>query len=415
MRPRRTLTARGVCMLVFGLAALVAGLVVGQFELVGVGVFLLSVPPLSALTVLGAGSRVVQSRLVRPPHVQAGQSARVLLRVGNSSSVWPVPSVSLADAVPVRLGEEPRFDVGHLSARAVRDVGYLVQPQVRGRYPIGPLRVVIGDPLGCVRVSRDVDAPASLLVTPRALPLSPVEVRGGPQGEHTPLRSSAGIGEQDPVPREYQHGDELRRVHWRSTAKHGELMVRRDEQHQREHSVLLVDTRTGAHRGEQAESSLETAVTTAASVAVRCLQDGHDLDLYGADGPLPVSGASGILDGLAVAEASDAPHLMPAISALGSGRGPSPGLVTAVLGAISPEEADALARTGHEARKVAVLCTGAAWSSGEALHGAERVLTASGWHVLLLSHPDRLPQLWRAAGEGLLTAAAPRVFTEGPL
>lgn len=402
-------------MLVFGPAALVAGLVVEQFELVAVGVFLISVPPLSALSLLGAGARVVHSRLVRPPRVHAGQAARVMVRVGNSSSLWPVPSVTLADTVPVLLSEEPRFDVGHLGARSVRDVSYLVRPQVRGRYPIGPLRVVIGDPLGCVRVTREVDAPMSLLVTPSILPLPRMDVPGGPQGEHTPRRTTTGVGEQDPVPREYQYGDELRRVHWRSTAKHGELMVRRDEQQRREHSALLLDTRAGAHRGEQADSSLETAVTAAASVAVRSLEDGHDLSLYGADGHLPVSGVPGVLDGLAITETSENTSLHPGISALSTGRGPSPGLVTAVLGAISTDEADALARVGGESRRAAVLCTGAAWPSTEAMHRVERVLASGGWRVLRLSHPDRLPHLWRSAGEAPLAADAPRVFPEGPL
>lgn len=402
-------------MLVFGSAALVAGLVVEQFELVGTGVFLLSVPPLSALSVLGAGRRVVHSRLVRPSRVHAGQAARVMVRVGNSSSLWPVPSPALADTVPVLLGEEPRFDVGHLGPRSVRDVSHLVRPQVRGRYPIGPLRVVIGDPLGCVRVTREVDTPVSLLVTPRTLPLAPMDVRGGPQGEQTARRSTIGAGEQDPVPREYQYGDELRRVHWPSTAKHGELMVRRDEQHRREHSALLLDTRARAHRGEQAESSLETAVTAAASVAVRSLEDGHDLTLYGADGNLPVSGAPDVLDGLAVTETSESSGLHAGISALSTRRGPSPGLITAVLGAISPDEAGALARLGGGSRRVAVLCTGAAWPSAEAMHEAECVLASGGWRVLRLSHPDRFPHLWRSAGEVPLAADAPRVFAEGPL
>lgn len=402
-------------MLVFGTAALVAGLVVEQFELAAVGVFLICVPPLSALSLLGAEKRVVHSRLVHPPRVHAGHAARVMLRVGNSSSLWPVPSVALADTVPVLLGEEPRFDVGHLGARSVRDVSYLVRPQVRGRYPIGPLRVVLGDPLGCVRVTREVDAPVSLLVTPRTLPLSPMGVRGGPQGEHAPMRTTSGVGEQDPVPREYRYGDELRRVHWRSTAKHGELMVRREEQQRREHSALLLDTRVGAHRGDQADSSLETAVTAAASVAVRSLEDGHELSLYGADGHLPVSGIPGVLDGLAVTESSRSAGLHAGISALSTGRGPSPGLVTAVLGAVGPDEADALARVGGGSRRVAVLCAGAAWSSDEARHEVEHVLASGGWRVLLLFHPDRLPHLWRSAGEDPLAAGAPHVFPEGPL
>jgi uncharacterized protein (DUF58 family) len=383
-------------MLVLGLAALVAGLVVGQREVVGLGVLLTVVPPLSALTVLGAASRIVHSRTLSPVRIPAGHNARVQLRVGNSSRTWPVAAVSVEDTLPVPLGGEPRYTVGYLGPGAVRDVAYLVRPAVRGNYPVGPLRIGVTDPLGCVRVSRSLGAPSRLLVTPATVALAALGAADGSKGEDSPRRSVSGAGEQDPVPREYRHGDDLRKVHWRSTAKHGELMVRRDEQHSRENSVVLLDTRRGAHGHPGPGGSLETAVSAAASVAVHLVDSGHELRLHTERGRVPTASASGVLDSLAVAEPSDTAGLLGGIGMLADARGAA-GLVVAVLGAVDPEEAAALSRAGGRGVRVAVLCARAAWPGPDTLRGVHDVLSAAGWRVLVLDSTAELPDLWRRA------------------
>ncbi|MFI6574691.1 DUF58 domain-containing protein [Nocardiopsis sp. NPDC050513] len=400
-------------MLVFGLAALVVGFVMGQREIVGLGALLTAVPLVAVLTLIGSVSRVVHSRAVVPARVPAGHDARVLVRIGNASSAWPVASVFVEDGLPVPLGSRPRFTVGYLRPRAVRDVSYLVRPAVRGRYPIGPLVVSVSDPLGCVRVTRVVGAPSSLLVTPPTVPLSPLGPAGGFQGEESPRRAMAGAGEQDPIPREYQHGDELRRVHWRSTAKHGELMVRRDEQHWREDCAVLVDTRLRAHRGHGPAGSLETAVSVAASVAVHLVDHGHELRLYTEWGRGRSASAFGVLNDLAVAQPSGVPGLLTGVDMLTAHRGGSPSLVVAVLGAVSADEAAALARV--RGARVAVLCAHAAWPSPDTLRGADEILSASGWRVLTVSSPTELPPLWqRATAPALSPAAGPTTLREGP-
>ncbi|KOX07331.1 DUF58 domain-containing protein [Nocardiopsis sp. NRRL B-16309] len=412
-------------MLVLGLVAVVAGSVLGQRELVAVGVLLLAVPPLSALTVVGATARIAHSRSVVPVRVAAGHDARVLVRVGNTSRTWPVSALFVEDTLPAPLGTEPRYTIGHLGPRAVRDVTYLVRPAVRGSYPVGPLRIGVADPLGCVRVTRDVGAPSTLLVTPPVVPLDALGGADGSQGEQSPRRTVSGVGEQDPVPREYRHGDELRRVHWRSTAKQGELMVRRDEQHWRENSSILLDTRRSAHRGEGPGGSLETAVSAAASVAVHLIDGGHELRFLTERGRMHTADASGVLDGLAVTRASDAPGLFGGIDQLGGSRSASSSLLVAVLGAVSAEEAAALSAVRGAAARVAVLCAHGAWPAHpsapeaapapglpESVRGVRDVLTSGGWRVLIVSSASELPALWRraTAGEG---AAAPYPSREG--
>lgn len=411
MRPQRTLTARGGLMLFFGAVALTSGLVIGQREIVGVGLLLLLVPTIGALTLIGASARIVESRDLRPRRIPAGTEAQVLVRVGNGSPLWPVGWVRLQDTMPVRLGHQPRFTVGFLGPRTVSDITYLVRPPVRGRYPVGPLRVSVLDALGCVRVTRSLGSPTPLLVTPRFVPLPERGRTDGTPGEESPRRSVTGVGDQDPIPRVYRHGDDLRRVHWRSTAKHGELMVRRDEQHRREHSALLLDTRFDAHTGEGPRDSLETAVSVAASVALHMLEHGHELRLHTDQGPLVTEHATGVLDGLAVVEASEASRLDAGIAELEGARGISAGLVVAVLGALDAEDAVALARTGGSATRVAVLCVNAAWPDPEAARGVGDLLSANGWRVLPIADPAELPALWHGA---IAPTAATRTPWEGP-
>ncbi|WP_067604352.1 DUF58 domain-containing protein [Nocardiopsis listeri] len=412
MRPQRTLTARGGLMLFFGAVALASGLVVGQREIVGAGLLLILVPAIGALTLIGASARIVDSRDLRPRRIPAGTEAQVLVRVGNVSPAWPVGWVRLRDTLPVRLGHEPRFTVGFLGPRTVSDITYLVRPPIRGRYPVGPLRVSVLDALGCVRVTRSLGSPTPLLVTPRFVSLPERGRTDGAPGDDAPRRSVTGVGEQDPIPRTYRHGDDLRRVHWRSTAKHGELMVRRDEQHRREYSTLLLDTRVDAHAGDGPHDSLETAVSVAASVALHVLEHGHELRFHTDRGPLATEHATGVLDGLAVVEASDTPRLGGGITELEGVRGISAGLVVAVVGALDSEDAVALSRVDGSATRVAVLCVNAAWPDAEAARRVGDLLSANGWRVLPVAEPAELPALWHGAVAP--AASATRNPWEGP-
>ena len=114
-------------------------------------------------------------------------------------------------------------------------------------------------------------------------------------------------GEDDVIPRPYRDGDELRRVHWRSTARHGELMVRREEQRWRNRAVLLLDTRARAHSGPGAGSSFEFAVSAAASIGVHLARGGIDgAAASPTPGPVTAPGSfeDALLDSLAVIKQS---------------------------------------------------------------------------------------------------------------
>ena len=113
----------------------------------------------------------------------------------------------------------------------------------------------MADSFGLVSITRAFTTTSTLTVTPRIVPLSRPPLAGNWLGdsEHG-RRSISASGEDDVAPRAYQTGDGLHRVHWRSTARYGELMVRREEQHWRNTASLFLDTRRAAYAGRCSSS-----------------------------------------------------------------------------------------------------------------------------------------------------------------
>ena len=129
-----------------------------------------------------------------------------------------------------------------------------------------------------------------LTVTPRTVPLSTIPLGGAwtGSGDNRPRAFAIGSAE-DVTVREYRRGDDLRRVHWRSSARVGELMVRREEQPWQSRATLFLDNRVRSHRGQGIASSLEAAVSVAASIAVHLTHRGFAVRLVTAAGEDPSS------------------------------------------------------------------------------------------------------------------------------
>ena len=101
------------------------------------------------------------------------------------------------------------------------------------------------------------------------------------------------VGQDDALVREYRQGDDVRRIHWRSTARWGDLMVRREEQAWDPSASIVLDSRASAHAGRGMHNSLEWAISAAASIGIHFLDDGFGIEIYEADGPLHISGTMG--------------------------------------------------------------------------------------------------------------------------
>ncbi|OPF73534.1 hypothetical protein VT50_0228140 [Streptomyces antioxidans] len=411
------LTTRGRSFLAAGVAAAVCSYVLGQADLLRVGLLLAALPLVCVAVVYRTRYRVAGSRRLAPARVPAGSEARVHLRMDNVSRL-PTGLLMLQDRVPYVLGPRPRFVLDRVEPGGRREVSYRVRSDLRGRYPLGPLQLRLSDPFGMCELTRAFSTYDTLTVVPQVEPLPPVrltgEAAGYGDGRH---RSLALAGEDDVIPRGYRVGDDLRRVHWRSTARYGELMVRREEQPQRAHCTVLLDTRRTAHFGSGPDSAFEWAVSGAASAAVHLLERGYAVRLLtdtgssvpGRDGGGGFTGSTHdsaetaglMLDTLAVVDHSDGGGLSPAYEVL---RGGGEGLLVAFLGDLDEEQAAMAARMRHRTTAaVAFVLDGAAWSrgaefgSGPDLEDRLRRLREAGWTALPVGPGVSLAQLWRQA------------------
>jgi uncharacterized protein (DUF58 family) len=262
----------------------------------------------------------------------------------------------------------------------------------------------------------------TFVVTPVVdrLPALPLGGDWAGSGE-SKARSIASAGEDDVVTREYRRGDDLRRIHWRSTAHRGELMVRREEQPWESRGLLLLDTRVAAHRGDGPASSFEVAVSAAASLGVHLGRSGFSLDLVTDAGRRLTSGSveigeaqeDSLLDALAVVEPSTNRSLQLAGPVL---RAAGEGLTVAVLGALTVQEAAELVRYRHGAGSVlAVALDVETWRTSAARERAPQVgpadpvavLRGAGWRVVTLGAGQKLADVWP------FVASSPVSFTVG--
>jgi uncharacterized protein (DUF58 family) len=307
-------TARGYGVLAAGAALLVAGFVFGYPELAALGSACV-VALVSALIFVSWRPQLSVVRTVDPDRVMRGESSRVTLHISNASRFFGA-SVVARDRCGGRLVPVPLV---RLRPGRVTTVSYLVPTTRRGVVPVGPLEITRRDPLGLVGVVRRYGDFAQVWVRPRVHTIAAVPVG----------LSRSMDGRIDRVPhgsitfaalREYVVGDDLRSVHWRTSARVGELMVREHVDTSLPRVIVLLDARTRAHllesgapaRDSGGEPTFEAACEAAASVLVAAVrEDVHvTLHLVTGDGPAGATAVSShaevgqLLDALAEAELS---------------------------------------------------------------------------------------------------------------
>lgn len=208
--------------------------------------------------------------------LEVGQSAEVVLRLKNEGTI-PVGWVLIEDMLPdAALRQRPprlavkgrRIQVAFLRPLQTKVIKYRLTFEGRGYYPVGPFMAETGDVFGLHRRHRLLAPPAYVMVLPKILPLPkydfasqrPIgEVRLANRLFEDPTRS-AGV-------RPYVVGDPLQRVHWRATARTGELHSRIYEPTSLVGATIVVDFHKAGYpkRGEPYRSDL--AVTAACSIA----------------------------------------------------------------------------------------------------------------------------------------------------
>ncbi|MEJ7833956.1 MAG: DUF58 domain-containing protein [Nocardioides sp.] len=409
------LTVRGRAFVAAGITAIVCAVVLGQPALTRVGVLVLALPLATAIFIGRSRYRLALIRTVNPQLVAAGQPARVNLSLTNEGRT-PSGVLLLEDHVPYVLGTRPRFVLEGIGHGWKRHVTYQVRSDVRGHFEIGPMSVRVSDPFGLVELGRAFRTTVPLTVTPRTVPLPTIPLGGGwtGSGDNRPRAFAAGSAE-DVTVREYRRGDDLRRVHWRSSARVGELMVRREEQPWQSRATLFLDNRMISHRGQGIASSLETAVSAAASIALHLSRRGFMVRLVTAGGEDPAGtwhvrdadlNTGPLLESLAVVQALPAVRIDTGwLTEQSHG-----GLTVAVLGSVTPSDVPVLRRMHHHTSSaLAVALDVEAWTTpGAGNGGATPVLTQQGWRSVAMRPRDRLETIWQELGRSSTQSSANR-------
>ncbi|MGB8995418.1 MAG: DUF58 domain-containing protein [Pseudonocardiaceae bacterium] len=400
--PRRFagLTTRGRCLLAAGLVAALCAVLINERDLLRVAVFAMMLPLLANVAVGYTQVRLRGTRGLVPPRIAVGSDCQADLTLRGTGRC--TGRLLLEDVVPEVLGGSRRVVVAHLPQRDAVEVSYPLRPVERRVHSVGPLVARITDPLGLAERNRTLVEPSRLVVIPAVVPLTGLPA-GGELGASETGGGRVGVGQaQDAlVVRSYRQGDDMRKVHWRTTARRDELMVRVEEWPERGGATVLLDHRSAAHRGSGAASSLEYAVSLAASVYVHLRQHGQQVRLVTADGVVQAGAADGTdhtvdtaLDALAALSATDQHDLASGPAMAGKHD------VVAVLGALGPEAVEQLlAQRPRGRRSHAVLLDVAAWGAEE--DGAvvpdaadptqaARLLVAAGWSVAV-ARPEQPP------------------------
>lgn len=338
-------------LLAAGVVTTIGSMLLGQRDVLWLGLLLILLPAIALLFIARTKLRLTCERGFDHGEMPIGETMEATLALEKRGNL-PAGLLLFEEHIPPALGKRPRFGVNNVTGSWRREVSYPLEGRQRGRYQVGPLLVRSRDAFNLVKFDRQFTATSEVLVTPRIHPLGSMGnvTGGGASGESRPQRLGV-VGSDDVLIREYRHGDDVRRIHWRSTARRGELMVRREEQAWDPSVTLILDSRAVAHGGPGRESSFEYAVSCAASIALHFLDNGFTVDLYDSGGPmLPrdvdrtyTTTRQHIVHSFTDAQPRPVRTMSEALDSPLIGR--QGRLIVAVTGQLTPADAEALLRT----------------------------------------------------------------------
>lgn len=265
------LTRQGWLVALGVVVLLLAGRLLGLVELFALGVVAAVLLAGAVLVVTAARLDLEVGRAIHPARVNVGTPTRVELTVRNTRASR-TPVLRLRDPVSGTRGADLLVSPLGRGERTV--AAYRLPTERRGLVQVGPLEVVVGDPFGLTNLSTVAAPSVEMTVFPHIDTIDPLPYTTG----HDPLagarrpNSLGRTGEDFYALRPYAMGDDLRRVHWPSSARHDELLVRQNELPWQGRTTVLLDVRKAAHVGE----SLEVAVSAAASIVAATARR-HDL------------------------------------------------------------------------------------------------------------------------------------------
>lgn len=250
----------------------------GEDLLLALAVFLIAAVIGGTFYVRLSGPKLTLRRTINPEQLHDGERALVDLSLASKRKVY---RVRVEDRVH-GLGSAT-FVADRVAAGDEMAGRYEVLCRPRGVYKVGPSRVSVTDPIGFAETTSTAGIVDRLVVFPKVEDLAGVPTgRGQDQTINTSRASFWHTGGEDFFTlREYQQGDDLRRVHWPSSAKHDELMIKQLEMPWQSRAFIVLDPRVEPHRSAE---SFEQAVRGAASVLRHLFRSGYTPTMWAGSG-----------------------------------------------------------------------------------------------------------------------------------
>lgn len=272
------LTALGWGLIVIGATMAVAGAALGLAAACAVGVFMVAIV-VSAMLIVAEVPQVRMARVAVPGEVQRGSPAEIRLHFQSMSTKHPRPLTVIET-----IDDEQRIaTIGPITPQGSDHISYAIPTHRRGVVTAGPLVVRRFDPFGLVTADRRFASTCTVSIRPRRYPLRMLPTGRNRDLEGPTRERSEGSASFHQL-RAYAPGDDLRRIHWRSTAKTGELLVKQMVDTTRPELVVVLDNR----RSAIGPDDFENAVDIAASIVGAAEDDDFPISLVFADGTADV-------------------------------------------------------------------------------------------------------------------------------
>lgn len=284
------ITPLGWIVVVSTLVAGIAGLVLGWWELTTIALCGVALLAICSAFLIGRTQYDVSLDLTRE-RVVVGERAVGSLELRNPSARALLPSRLILPVGQAR----PVFEVPRLAGGGMHEDLFAIPTTRRAVLQVGPVSAVRGDPLGVMQRTHEWSEPVDLYVHPRTVPLDGTSSGFIRDLEGLPTRDLSRDDVSFHALREYTPGDDLRHVHWRSTARTGQVMVRQFEDTRRSHIVVVL-SRAGIEYADADE--FELAVSTAGSIGLQALRDGREASILSQATSIPSRAGRPMLDAL---------------------------------------------------------------------------------------------------------------------
>ncbi len=286
------LTRAGAGVTISALLCFAIGRLFGADELLYLAAMQFGALVVSLLLTATARLDLAVSRTAHPARLRSGTPARVDVRIDNRSR-RSTPMLHATDHISGTPGAS--LHLAPIRGGQSTSIAYRLPTARRGVIDIGPLELGFGDPLGLSRGTVKASGMVTLVVHPELVDLGPLHALAGhdPTADLQSSRSLATSGDEFFALRPYVVGDELRRVHWRASARTGELVVRQDERPRTGRVTVLLDRRRAVYDEDGFERAVSAALSalyagwrgddalrflTSAGPAVTDIRSKHELD-----------------------------------------------------------------------------------------------------------------------------------------